>query len=110
MICAQAGMCAFWPMSRKTTEWYKINVVCRAERTNVGPNDEKKSGIRRTGSDLRAFGIAYDKTLAEIRFVNRQHNLLYWQLSSVKATSTHDTENLAFNGDDGERGHPLTKR
>jgi hypothetical protein len=88
-------------MLRKTSEWYKINVMCRAERTNSGPNDEKKSGIRRTGSDSRAFGAAYDKILAEVRFVNSQPTLMY---------RPHDMENLAFNviksGDGGGRGHP----
>jgi hypothetical protein len=79
-------MCAFWPMSRKTTEWYEINVVYRAEQTKVGPNDEKKSGIRRPGSDLRAVGTAYDKILAKVHFTNAQQNLMYRQLSSVKAT------------------------
>jgi hypothetical protein len=73
-------------MSRKTTEWHKIKVVCRAERTNMGPNGEKKSGIRRTGSDLRAFGTAYDKILAKVRFANLQQNLIYREPSSVKAT------------------------
>jgi hypothetical protein len=69
-------MCAFWPMSKKTTEWYIINVVCRVERMNMGPNHEKKNGIRRTGHDLRAFGTAYDKVLVGICFVDWQHDLM----------------------------------
>lgn len=49
---------------------------------------DMNSGIRKTGSDLRAFGTAYDKILAEVHFTNAQQNLMYSysQLSRVKAT------------------------